>query len=48
MMISEKIQVTERQGRNNKALCRGEGIRSSNEVAVMAMERRGIIIQLEN
>nr|WP_026682382.1 hypothetical protein [Priestia megaterium] len=47
-MISEKTQTTERRGRNSEALCRGGGVRSSNEVAVMAMERRGTIIQLEN
>ena len=45
-MLSEKSQATEKQGRNSEAWYRGGGARSSNEVAVMAMERRGIIIQL--
>lgn len=45
-MVSEKIQATERLGRNSKALCRGGGVRSSNEAAVMAVEQRGTVIQL--
>lgn len=48
VMISEKTQATERRGRNNDAPYRGGTIRSSDEVAVMAMERRGCIIQLES
>jgi len=47
-MISEKTQVAERQGQNSKVQCRGGGARSSQEVAVMAMEQRGAIIQLED
>lgn len=43
-MISEKTQATERRGRNSKASCRGGDVRSSEEVTVMAMERRDIII----
>jgi len=32
---------------SNDALCRGGGARSSDEVAVMAMEQRGTVIQLD-
>ncbi len=48
VMISEKTQATERRGRNNDAPYRDGTTRSSDEVAVMAMERRGCIILLES
>ena len=47
VMISEKTQATERRGRNNDAPYRDGTTRSSDEVAVMAMERRGAIGQHE-
>ena len=48
VMTSEKTQATERRGRNNDASYRGGTTRSSDEIAVMAMEQRGAIIQLED
>src|SRR5690554_5047723 len=45
IMISEKVQVTERRGRNSNGLCRGGGARSSDEAPVMGVEQRGAIIQ---
>ena len=48
VMTSEKTQVKERRGRNSDAPYRGGTTRSSDEIAVMAMERRGCIIQLES
>jgi hypothetical protein len=44
-MISEKTQATEKRGRNSEAYDRCGCIRSSDEVAVMAMERRGAVIR---
>ena len=46
-MISEKTQATEQRGRNSEAYDRGGCTRSSYEVAVMAMERRGAVIQYD-
>ena len=45
-MISENTQATEMQGGNSDELFRGGDTRSSEEVSVMEMERRGIRIQL--
>ncbi len=43
-MIIENVQVTERQGRNRDVHFRGGDIRSSDEISVMEIERRDIII----
>ena len=43
-MISEKTQATEKRGRNSEAQDRGGCTRSSAEVVVMTMERRGTVI----
>ena len=48
VMTSEKTQAIERRGRNSDAPYRGGTTRSSDEVAVMAMEQRGCIIRLES
>lgn len=46
-MKSEKVQVTDQQGRNSDALNRDGDVCSSEESAVMAEERRNIVIQLK-
>jgi len=46
-MTSEKAQATEKRVRNSDAQNRGGCTRSSDEVAVMAVERRGTVIQYD-
>ncbi|MGE7115143.1 hypothetical protein [Lysinibacillus sp. NPDC047702] len=47
-MVSEKIQAQKCEVEIARRDDRGGDVRSSEEVTVTAMERRDIIIQLEN